>query len=96
MKKLKKGQLVEVTFADIESDPQWQSVEQRNGAKPPICTCVGHIDHQDADTLYLSSMMSGRDADLHKIPHGCISEIWALSYSGKQPLWRKLPYRIVK
>jgi len=89
MRKLKKGQLVEITFTDIEQNPQWQSEEQRKDSKPPICTCYGVIDHQDADTLYLSSMVSGKEADMTKIPNGCISEIWALSYSGKQPLWRK-------
>ena len=89
MRKLKKGQLVEVTFTDIESDPQWQSQEQRNHAPPPKCRVVGWTDHQSADVLYLSSMVSEKDADLHKIPMGCISEIWSISYIGKSPLWRK-------
>jgi len=89
MRKLKKGILVEVTFIDVASNPAWQSEEERLKTKPTICTYYGQVDRQTADILYLSSMITGKTADLNEIPIGCISEIWPLSYVGKEPLWRK-------
>jgi hypothetical protein len=89
MKKLRKGILVEVTFIDVASNPAWQSEEERMKVKPTICTYYGVIDHQTAEILYLSSMITDKEADLNEIPTGCITEIWALGYTGKKPIWRK-------
>ena len=93
MKKLKKGQLVEVTFYDHAADADWLSEEKKSKALPPICHVIGRVHHQDPVALYVSHFegedRQKKESDLDTIIIGAISEIWELSYTGKRPIWRK-------
>ena len=93
MRKLKKGQLVEITCYDHASDSSWMSEKEIMESKPPILHVLGRVHHQDRVAIY-TSHFGGEDAklkesDIDTILIGAIIEIWAIGYSGKQPIMRK-------
>ena len=92
MKKLKKGQLIEITCYDHSADSSWLTEEKKNEVKPPILHILGRVHHQDKIAVY-TSHFEGEDpkvkeSDLDTILIGAIIEIWAISYIGKKPIWR--------
>ena len=93
MRKLRKGQLVEVTFYDHAADSDWLSDEKKEKTTPPICHVIGRVHHQDSIAIYTSHFEGEagkvKESDLDTIVIGAIIEIWSLSYVGKSPLWRK-------
>ncbi len=93
MRKLRKGQLVQVICFDHAADGSWLNDEIKAKAEPPILTIMGKVHHQDKDALYLQHFEGKageqEESDLDTIVVGAIIEVWELVIKGKKPIRRR-------
>jgi len=83
--------LVLVEWVDIESNPQWQSVEDATARHCPVHFGVGFILKMDKDELTLVHN-TGRDdprCDNTIYPRGCVKSIKVLRIGGDYKRGRK-------
>jgi len=82
--KLKKNQLILITFLDIEEDPSWQPEEK--AGQTPDCDGVGigFYTHHDKDWLYVSTQIIGikkPQRNKTSYPIGCVKKIKKLYWN---------------
>lgn len=76
--KLKKNDLIEITWVDIVSDSAWLSEQKANEYPPTQCKSAGYFLNRTKNVIRLSaSIQCGKDneRDMTVIPNGVIKKI---------------------
>lgn len=82
MAKLKKFDIIEVFWVDIESQSGWVNMNNLKNVRPPLCKSIGYFQELIREKGKLSHITishtvndSGNEADYTTIPYGCIKRI---------------------